>query len=41
MTGVEGRPELIVEGSMDGEEWRVRRHGLYQCNLSSFSIVGV
>ena len=23
MTGVGGRPELIIEGSMDGELWRV------------------
>ena len=45
MTGVEGRPEVIVEGSMDGEHWTVSLTVPYPapsaCECIVFSSVGI
>ncbi len=39
MTGVDGRPEVIMEGSMDGEEWRVLKSSKLVNNIIRTSLL--
>lgn len=35
MTGVGGRPEVVIEGSYDGVTWTVRLSGHFYCDSST------